>query len=70
MATRVRTRTYSSISLGTLIWLIIGLIVSINHGYWHIDKWDGHIFSSLLTALVATVLWPITLFYNWALYRR
>lgn len=70
MATRVRARTYSSVSLGTLLWLIVGLIITVDQGYWHIDRWDGHIFSSLLTAIVATILWPVTLFFKWALYRR
>jgi hypothetical protein len=70
MAARVRTRTYSSVSLGTILWLVVGLIITIDQGYWHVDKWSGHFFSSLITALVATVLWPITIFFKWALYRR
>ncbi len=70
MATRVRTRTYSSVSLGTIIWLVIGLLITINQGYWHIDKWSNHFTSSLITAIVATVLWPISLFFTWVLHRR
>jgi hypothetical protein len=70
MTTRLRTRTYSSISVGTLLYLVIGLIVTISQGYWHVDQWDGHFFASLITAVVATILWPVSVFYTFALYRR
>ncbi|MGF7235600.1 MAG: hypothetical protein ACQSGP_11695 [Frankia sp.] len=70
MATGVRTRTYSSVSLGTILWLVVGLIITINQGYWHVDKWTHHFTASLITAIVATVLWPISLFFTWALHRR
>ncbi|ONH22261.1 hypothetical protein [Pseudofrankia asymbiotica] len=63
-------RTYTRASLGTILYLVIGLIITVNQGYWHVDKWDGHFFSSLLTALVATVLWPIALFYTFILTHR
>jgi hypothetical protein len=70
MATRVRARTYGSIRLGTLVWLIIGLIITFDQGYWHVDKWSGEFFAHLVAAVVATVLWPISLFYGWSLYHR
>jgi len=63
-------RTYTRTSIGTLLYLIIGLIITVNQGYWHADKWDGHFFGSLLTALVATVLWPVALFYTFILAHR
>jgi hypothetical protein len=58
------------VSLGTVLYIVIGLIVTISQGYWHIDRWDGHILASLLTAIVATLAWPIAIFYNFILTRR
>ncbi len=66
----VAVRSYTRASLATLVYLVIGLIITVNQGYWHVDRWDGHFWSSLLTALVATVLWPIALFYNFILTQR
>jgi hypothetical protein len=66
----VRTRTYTSVSLGFLIYLIIGLIVTISQGYWNVTDWDGHALSSFLTAAVATLAWPIAIFYNFILTAR
>jgi hypothetical protein len=63
-------RTYTRASIGTILYLVIGLIITVNQGYWHVDKWDGHFVGSLLTALVATVLWPIALFYTFILTHR
>ncbi|OHV58787.1 hypothetical protein BCD48_41915 [Pseudofrankia sp. BMG5.36] len=66
----VAVRSYTRASLATLVYLVIGLIIAVNQGYWHVDRWDNHFASSLLTALVATVLWPISLFYNFILTER
>jgi hypothetical protein len=63
------TRTYQRTTVGFLIYLVVGLIITVNQGYWHPDKWDGHFLSSLLTAIVATVLWPLALFYTFILTR-
>ena len=57
-------RTYTRTSVLGLLYLLIGVIVTVNKGYWHPDHWDGHFVSSLITAIVATVLWPLTLFYT------
>jgi hypothetical protein len=70
MAARVGTRTYGTVSLGTIVYLIIGLIITIAQGYWKFTDWDGHTLSSLLTAVSATLLWPISIFYTFALYHR
>lgn len=64
------TRVYTRTSLGTIVYLIIGLIITISQGYWHIDKWDGHFMGSLLTAISAVLLWPIALFYTFILVHR
>ncbi|WP_239310245.1 MULTISPECIES: hypothetical protein [unclassified Frankia] len=66
---RTRTRTYRGIFLGILLYLAIGLIVTFQD-YWHIQDWDHHVFPSLLTAFVATALWPISLFYTFTLHRQ
>lgn len=44
------------VSLGTLLWIIIGVVVALSHGYSIND------FSSLLSFLLALFLWPIVLF--------
>ncbi len=43
-------------SLGTLIWLIIGVIVALSHGYPIADL------SSLVSFMLAMFLWPLVLF--------
>ncbi|MBL7497222.1 hypothetical protein I6A84_32590 [Frankia sp. CNm7] len=63
-------RTYTRTSVGTLLYLVVGLIVTISQGYWHVDQWDNHFLSSLLTAVVATLLWPVALFYTFILTAR
>ena len=58
MATRVRTgrtRSYTSVSLGFVIYIVIGLIIAISQDYWNVTDWDGHELRSLLTAFLATV---------------
>jgi hypothetical protein len=64
------TRVYTRSSLGSILYLVIGLIITISQGYWHVDHWDGHFWSSLLTAVAATLLWPISIFFNFVLTRR
>ncbi|HSK60793.1 MAG TPA: hypothetical protein VK935_17265 [Actinomycetospora sp.] len=44
-----------SISLGTVLYLIIGLVVALSNGYGITD------FSSLLSFLLALFLWPLVL---------
>ena len=46
---------HSGVSLGSLIWIIIGVIVAISHGY-PIDN-----LSTLLSFLLAVFLWPLVL---------
>jgi hypothetical protein len=70
MAAKVHTWSYSTVSLGLLIYLAIGLVVSISQDYWDITNWDGHVVASLLTALVATIFWPISIFYSFILAER
>lgn len=43
------------ISLGTLIWLIVGLVVALSHGY-PISN-----LSTLISFLLAMFLWPLVL---------
>ena len=43
------------VSLGTLIWLIVGLVVAISHGYPVNDL------STLISFLLAIFLWPLVL---------
>ena len=44
-----------SVSLGTVLYLIIGLVVALSNGYGITD------FSSLLSFLLALFLWPLVL---------
>jgi hypothetical protein len=46
---------HSGVSLGTLIWIIIGVIVALSHGY-PIEN-----LSTLLSFLLAVFLWPLVL---------
>jgi hypothetical protein len=43
------------VSLGTLIWLIIGVVVALSHGYPINDL------STLISFLLAIFLWPLVL---------
>jgi hypothetical protein len=43
------------VSLGTLIWLIVGLVVALSHGY-PISN-----LSTLISFLLAIFLWPLVL---------
>ena len=70
MAAKVRTWTYSSVSLGFLIYLAVGLVITISQDYWDFTNWDGHVMASLLTAVIATVVWPISIFYSFVLVAR
>ena len=47
---------HSGVSLGSLIWIIIGVVVALSHGY-PIDN-----LSTLLSFLLAVFLWPLVLF--------
>lgn len=44
------------VSLGTLVWIIVGVIVAISNGYASIQN-----FSSLVSFLLALFLWPLVL---------
>lgn len=46
----------NGVSLGTLVWLIIGLVVALSHGYPIADL------SSLVSFMLAIFLWPLVLF--------
>jgi hypothetical protein len=70
MAAKVHTWTYSSVSLGIIIYLAVGLIITISQDYWKFTNWDGHEWASLLTAIVAIVFWPISIFYSFVLVER
>jgi hypothetical protein len=63
------TRTYKRSTVMALVYLVIGVIITVNQGYWHPDRWGGHFLSSLLTGVVASVLWPLALFYTFILTR-
>ncbi|MCM3884032.1 hypothetical protein [Frankia sp. R82] len=69
MSTRVGTRT-SSISLGTLLYLVIGVIITASQDYWNFTDWDGHVLASFFTAAIATLLWPLAIFYHFILTPR
>ena len=45
----------NGISLGTLVWIIVGVVVALSHGYAIAN------FSSLLSFLLAMFLWPLVL---------
>ena len=45
----------NGVSLGTLVWLIIGVVVALSHGYSIAN------FSSLVSFLLAIFLWPLIL---------
>jgi hypothetical protein len=45
------------ISLGTLVWIVIGLIVASNRGFLgHLDSLSG-----ILSAALAVLAWPLVL---------
>ena len=46
----------NGVSLGTLVWLILGLVVALSHGYSITDL------SSLVSFILALFLWPLVLF--------
>jgi hypothetical protein len=43
------------VSLGTLLWIIIGVVVALSHGY------PINSFSALVSFLLAIFLWPLVL---------
>ena len=45
----------NGVSLGTLVWLIIGVVVALSHGYSIANL------SSLVSFLLAMFLWPLVL---------
>lgn len=47
---------YRGVSLGTLVWIIVGVVVALSNGYTSITN-----FSSLLSFLLALFLWPLVL---------
>jgi hypothetical protein len=70
VTTAVRSRVHAHISLWTLVYLVIGFIVAISQDYWDFTAWDGHELASFLTAVAATLFWPIAIFYTFALSPR
>ncbi|MBA3653042.1 MAG: hypothetical protein H0W70_02485 [Actinobacteria bacterium] len=43
------------LSLGVVIWVVIGVIVAINHGFFdHLDSLSG-----VLSAVLAVLAWPL-----------
>jgi hypothetical protein len=70
MVTAVRGRVHTNVSLGLLVYLVIGAIVAISQGYWDFTDWDGHVLASFLTAVMATFFWPVAIFYQIALFER
>lgn len=45
------------VSLGSVIWIVIGLIVAANHGFLgHLDDVSG-----VLSAVLAVLAWPLVL---------
>lgn len=47
----------SGVSIGTVIYLVIGVVVAMNRGYMVFGT-----VSDLLSAILAVVLWPLLLF--------
>lgn len=45
----------SGVSLGTLVWVVIGVVVALSHGYGITNL------STLLSFLLALFLWPLVL---------
>lgn len=70
MTTAVRNRIHVHVSLWLLVYLVIGAIIAVTQGYWSFTDWDGHVVASFLTALAATLFWPISIFYTFALFPR
>ena len=48
----------SGVSIGTVIYLLIGVVLAINHGYFG----QPMTLSSLLSGILAILLWPLLLF--------
>ena len=48
----IRSRT---VSMGTVLWIVVGLVVASNHGFLH-DLW--HV-SRALSAVLAVAAWPL-----------
>jgi len=45
----------SGVSLGTLVWVVLGVVIALSHGYTITN------FSSLVSFLLAMFLWPLVL---------
>lgn len=46
------------LSLGSVVWIVIGVLVAANRGYLdHLDTLSG-----ILSALLAVLVWPLLLF--------
>ncbi len=46
------------VSVGTVIWIVIGLVVASNRGFLgHLDSLSG-----ILSAALAVLVWPLVLF--------
>jgi hypothetical protein len=45
----------NGVSVGTLVWIVIGVVVALSHGYGITN------FSSVLSFLLAMLLWPLVL---------
>ena len=46
-----------TVSLGFVIWVIIGIVVAVDHSYSH----DLHGISRVIDLLLAVLLWPLVL---------
>ena len=55
MAVVVRTRR-RNISLITLVWLVVGIVVAVQRGYITVS-----LLRAILSAILAIVLWPLVL---------
>jgi hypothetical protein len=50
-------RTYRGPSIGSLLWIIVGVVVSRSHNYLaHVDTWR-----QVVSVVLAIVLWPLLL---------
>jgi hypothetical protein len=45
----------SGVSLGTLVWVVLGVVIALSHGYTITN------FSSLVSFVLAMFLWPLVL---------
>ena len=51
----VKTMMRRKVSLGVLVWVVVGMFVAADHGF--LDRLDG--LEGILSAVLAVILWPL-----------